>query len=67
MRCGDRVIATVDVGGWMNGVAKGTEGVVVDEGGFLRPARVAFTVPGGFFSADEVVTLDVAEDDIARI
>lgn len=61
------MIATTDVGGWMNGVPRGTEGVIVDEGGWLTPVRVSFAIPGGAFSADDTVTLDVHEDDIALI
>ncbi|MFE7199485.1 hypothetical protein ACFU8R_04360 [Pseudonocardia alni] len=61
-------MATTDIGNWWSGtLPKGTQGIIVDEGGWGAPLRVAFTLPGGFFSSDEVVTLDVDHDDVALI
>lgn len=61
-------MATEDIGGWARSyVPKGTEGVVVEAGGWSARLRVAFTVPGGFWSADEVVTIDVDDFEVARI
>lgn len=65
LRKGEQVAAVTDIGGFARDfVPAGSEGTVVDDGGWGGEATVLFTIPGGWFSSEKKVRVRVADAEV---